>query len=146
VLIARKNVLGACKKVFKRKKKVLGQNKIVVFLKFLLKKKKNTKQKMLNLVKTIKKNFVSVLLMYYTEMSESHSKTKCKHFENREKVCLPCGRKIKYRKNEKVKCMNEKEKNLVKKYCMKEFTFDDERYPTGKNSILNKLALHRINF
>ena len=42
--------------------------------------------------------------------------------------------------------MNEKEKNLVKKYCMKEFTFDDERYPTGKNSILNKLALHRINF
>jgi len=47
VLIARKNVLGACKKVFKRKKKVLGQNKIVIFLKFLLKKKKILNKKCL---------------------------------------------------------------------------------------------------
>lgn len=65
-------------------------------------------------------------------MSESHSKRKCLHSENRKKVCLPCGRKIKFKKNEKAKGMNDKEIDLVKKHCMKEYNMDDERYPTGR--------------
>ena len=37
--------------------------------------------------------------------------------------------------------MNEKERNLVKKYCMKEFNLLEERYPAGK--ILSKSQLDK---
>ena len=74
-------------------------------------------------------------------MNRTNPKKICSHSENRNKVCLPCGRKIKYKKKEKPKVMNEKERNLVKKYCMKEFNLLDERYPTGK--ILSKSQLDK---
>ena len=64
-------------------------------------------------------------------MSDAHPKKKCLHSENRKKVCLPCGQKIKYKLKENPKMMTEKEINLIKKHIMKEFNVVDERYPTG---------------
>lgn len=55
---------------------------------------------------------------------------KCSHYENRKKICAPCGEKIVFGKNKPEKYLiTDKIENLINKYVSKKCKITNEKYP-----------------
>ena len=55
----------------------------------------------------------------------------CDHERNRQKVCAPCGKKIIFGKKKSENRINEKSESLIKKFLNKDFSVQNEVFPTG---------------
>ena len=58
------------------------------------------------------------------------NRNKCSHYENRKKICAPCGKKISFGKIDPNKFLiNKKTENLIKKFIKNDFNIEDSKFP-----------------